>query len=143
MQSIKIKDNKIYLCINDDESKVISFDPNDVGFASRYYDFLDSLRDKESEYLCEAKSIDESDCDKNEKTKQIAKLLAHMCEEVKNNLDIVFGVGTMDKIFGDTLRPDMFKDLLIGIAPYINSARDSKVEKYFDDKTNGVQGVME
>ena len=142
MQSININDNKIYLCINDDETKVIAFDPNDVGFVSRYYDFLDYLNRKEAGYLNEAKSIDESNESETEKTKRITKLLANMCNDVKEQLDIVFGRGTMDRIFGDVLRPDMFRELLMGIAPYINAARNSKIKKYCN-KDENLQGVME
>ena len=138
MDSIKITDRKIRLMINDDESKVIAFDPQDVGFVNRYYGLIDFLNARQEDYSKEAESIDKSECSKEEKNRQVFKLLEKMCNETKEQFDIVFGVGTMDRIFGDSLRLSMFEELLYGIAPYINKTRLEKIEKY----STGSGGVM-
>lgn len=130
MESIKITDRKIRLMINDDESKIIAFDPQDVGFVNRYYGLIDFLNTKQAEYSSEGAAIDESTDSEQEKQRKGLKLLEKMCRETKEQFDIVFGAGTMDRIFGDTLRLDMFEELLYGIAPYINKARQKKIDQY-------------
>lgn len=139
MESIKITDRKIRLMINDDESKIIAFDPQDVGFVNRYYGLIDFLNTKQAEYISEGAAIDESAGSEQEKQRNGLKLLEKMCRETKEQFDVVFGTGTMDRIFGDTLRLDMFEELLYGIAPYINKARQKKLDQY-TPKTNG--GVL-
>lgn len=138
MESIKITDNKIRLMINDDESKVISFDPQDVGFVNRYYGLIDFLDARQTDYSKEAEAIDKSECAKEEKNRRAFKLLEKMCKETKEQFDVVFGEGTMGRLFGDSLRLNMFEELLYGIAPYINKARREKIEKYARSGSGGV-----
>ena len=51
MESIRYNDSAIKLMVNDDPDRVISFDPEDVGFVNRYFDLMDFIEKKQVEYL--------------------------------------------------------------------------------------------
>lgn len=140
MNSIKIRDTKVRLKVNDDENMIISFDPDDVGFIERYYGLVDFLNKKQNDYITEAQNIDNSDETKEIKTRKGIKLLAKMCKDIKEQFGIVFGEDIINKIFGNSLNQKMFEDFLYGIAPYINKNRAEKLSKYMSD--NEEIGIM-
>lgn len=134
MESIKYNDGKIRLMINDDPDRVITFAPDDVGFVSRYYELVDFIDGKQMEYVQKAEEIDKSS---DMKDKDGLKLYKTMCEDIKNQIDYVFGNGTSQAVFEDSLRLDMFEQFLVGIVPYVKKARENKVRPYLLN-TNGV-----
>lgn len=134
MESLKYNDGKIRLMINDDSSRVIAFAPEDVGFVSRYYELVDFIGKKQAEYIEKAEEIDK--CSDN-KDKDGLMLYKTMCEDIKSQIDYVFGEGTSQTVFGDSLRLDMFEQFLAGIVPFIKKARENKVKPYLYN-TNGV-----
>ena len=134
MNSISIQTGGISLKINDDDSRVISFNPNDLSFAERYYELLSNADQKIDEY-----SRREEELDKDQtvdaygiptNTAARLALLREACDYVKQEIDKVFGAGTSETAFGNAYVLDMFDQFFQGITPYIQKARAGKIAKY-------------
>lgn len=150
MESIKINDGSIKLCVNDDETRVISFNPNDVNFAQRFYELLDDFNNKEQEMLGKAKALDDTlkyDAQgKPINMGEIFKFTKELDEYFREQLDYVFGEGTSKTCFGninvmsvDNKGNRILNNFLIAIAPYISKARQNKVNTY-TNKYKGKNG---
>ena len=135
MESLRI-DGFIQLAINDDPERVISFAPDDIMFAERFYGLLDAFREKENEYreragkLSENKKLD--DYGIPETAPDGIALLRDVCDFMRDEIDIVFGEGTSEKAFGDVRSLDMIEQFFKGITPYIQHARHEKTRRYTD-----------
>lgn len=135
MPNININDGTIRLTINDDPSRVISFNPADVGFATRFYELIEEFDTKRQEYHGRALALDKQS-DVLEKNglpvngKKGLELLSEMCEYLRGSIDRVFGDGTSKAAFGDANTLTMFEQFFDGISPFIVAARQSKTEKY-------------
>lgn len=131
LESIK---GNITLTINDDPDKVISFNPNDVGFVERFYTMVDCVNAKEEE--CKA-SIAEIQKDKSLDSlglpvaaRKATALTAEMCRFMRGQIDGLFGAGTSQTVFGDVNVPEMFDEFFVGITPYIRKSRSAAIAKY-------------
>jgi hypothetical protein len=135
MESLRI-DGAVQLAINDDPERVISFVPEDVLFAERFYSLLDALREKEEEYrdrvtvLSENKAVDAYGIPENA-TAGIA-LLHEVCDFMRDEIDGVFGAGTSEKVFGEVHSLDMIEQFFKGVTHYIQKARQKRTRKYTD-----------
>ena len=135
MESLRI-DGAVQLAINDDPERVISFVPEDVLFAERFYHLLDALREKEVEYrdrvavLGENKAVDAYGIPENAPA-GIA-LLHEVCDFMRDEIDTVFGEGTSEKVFGEVRSLDMIEQFFKGVTPYIQKARQKRTRKYTD-----------
>ena len=135
MESLRI-DGAVQLAINDDPERVISFVPEDVLFAERFYSLLDALREKEAEYqervtaLSANKAVDKYGVPENAPA-GIA-LLREVCDFMRNEIDSVFGEGTSEKTFGEVRSLDMIEQFFKGVTPYIKSARQERTREYTD-----------
>jgi hypothetical protein len=144
MNSIKIKSssNVIKLLINNDKNKVIEFDPDDSSFANRYYTMIANFDQKKDEFIKKAAEIDKIDevnsfgisVKSIEENKLVVEMFGYMCEQI----DYVFGEGTSEKAFGNTVKLELIDQFLNGIAEYVINARNSKMKKYL----NTGNGVM-
>lgn len=134
--------NKIRLAINNDENRIIEFDPEDSMFINRYYEMMANFEIKQKEFIQKAAEIDKiegknsfgiklSDIEGN-------KLMIELCQYMRGEIDRVFGAGTSEKAFGTVMRTSMITQFLSGIAEYVNEARNSKLSKY----TSNNKGVM-
>lgn len=131
---LKTVSNVVRLTINDDPGRVITFNPQDVGFVERFFTLMDNVEAKEAEYTARLEDIQQ---DKGENTfgvpnavrKEIA-LTAEICAYMREQIDMVFGAGTSQTVFGDLNVPDMFGEFFAGIAPHISAARAKAVKKY-------------
>lgn len=145
MKSLNIGNNKIRLAINNDENRIIEFDPNDVRFINRYYSMIANFEIKQKEFMDKAAEIDKITTYNSFGMKvsdiEGSKLTLEMCEYMREQIDFVFGDGTSDTVFGDTIYPGMIDEFLSGIAEYISSSRNSKIEKYIGK--NESKGVIE
>lgn len=142
MQVLKINTSAIRLAINDDENRIVEFDPEDQGFVNRYYTMMANFDEKKNGFIEKAKFIDEIDGVNSYGIKlsniEGNKLVLEMCDYMKEQIDFVFGKGTSEKVFGNMMRLDMFDQFLEGISGYVMESRNSKMEKYL--KNN--KGVM-
>lgn len=101
----------------------ITFNPEDVGFAERFYALTEKLGDKEREY---------DDILKNEEAQMGEKLrtLAEICRWLREQVDIVFGAGCSETVFGEGCSPELFRQFFMGIEPLIGKSRSGKTKKY-------------
>ena len=137
MQSLNIDFGGIELAINGDESRVIRFDPEDVGFVDRF--LIAAFETKEKEYREKLDRLDkESKPDKHgipKNAKEYIQLLRGVCEDIRADIDGVFGEGTSQTAFGNTLNLDVFVQFFQGITPFIQQSREKKAEKYLAETT--------
>lgn len=142
MKSLNFNDGKIRLCINEDETRVISFSPEDITFVERLYSVFGKLEDKQKELeekekeLSKNKEVDNFGFPLNIKEK--ISLTKETCSYMRQEIDSVFGEGTSQKVFGDTNTLDMFKQFFEGITPYIQKVREDKIKKYKSDTSRNV-----
>lgn len=134
MSNININTGEIRLTINDDESRVIAFNPNDLQFVDNLYNLLAELENKEKEYKSR-----EVELDKNTEVnsygipvnfKEKLELLRETCGYIRGKIDTVFGAGTSQNVFGNANTLDMFEQFFNGVTPYIQNVRDQKLNKY-------------
>lgn len=134
MNNISINTGEIRLTINDDEKRVIAFNPNDLEFVNNLYELLSDLEKKEKEYKNR-----EAELDKNTgvnsygipiNLKEKLELLKETCGYMREKIDTVFGVGTSQTVFGNANTLNMFEQFFEGITPYIEKVRSTKINKY-------------
>lgn len=134
MDSLRIDTGVIRLSINDDESRVIEFNPEDVVFVEKFYRLIKSFEEKEVEYRTRSEEIEkETGLDSYgmpvNTTKRI-ELMNDLCDYMRGQIDGVFGDGTSQTVFGDTKTLNMFEQFYDGLMPFINKARAKKMDKY-------------
>lgn len=132
--NININSSEIRLTVNDDQDRVIKFNPCDIGFAERFYSLIAEFEDKDKEYNERAEAIGADNASdvygipKN--TGEHLALLREICTYMKDRIDYVFGKGTSKAAFGDANTTNMFEQFFDSIKPYVQNARTSKVSKY-------------
>ena len=135
-QSIRIDTGEVRLLINDDENRVIAFNPNDISFLEAFFELLEDFEKKEKEFRNEErvlnanKNVDGHALPKNIKRK--IAITRKICRYMREKVDSVFGEGTSDTAFGKANTMDMFSQFFEGVTPFIKSARDDKTSKYLD-----------
>jgi hypothetical protein len=134
MQSIQINTGEIKLAINDDPNRVIVFNPADVMFAERFYKMAGTLEDTLTQYqrqmteLEKETGVDEKGIPVNADARmELVKEISTYC---RGQIDELFGAGTSQKAFGDTLNVSVFAQFFEGITPFIKQARADKIQKY-------------
>jgi hypothetical protein len=141
MDTLRIETGAKRLLINDGPG-FIEFNPADIGFAERFYQLIRDFEGKQAEYEARALELD----NQQEKDAEGIPLnvdarfafLRECCEYVRERIDHVFGAGTSQTVFGDTLNLDMFGQFFVGITPYIQQARQEKTAKYAPAKKGRV-----
>jgi len=134
--NLKDIEGRVRIAIDDDPKRVISFVPDDVVFAERFYGLLTALKEKEADYqqrseaLAKNEAVDEYGIPVN--VPESLALLRELCEFMHAEIDKVFGEGASQKAFGDHLSLYMIEQFFKGITPYVQSARKEKMAKYTD-----------
>jgi hypothetical protein len=141
MKSIQIDTGIKRVMINDDPTRVIEFNPEDVTFAEKFYSLIHAFEAKQVEYDRRSKMIDDNTAvDASGLPANVSDglaLLREVCEFMRGEIDGLFGAGTSQKAFGDARTLDMFVQFFEGITPFIKSARDEKVRRYLNDQNAG------
>lgn len=141
-QSIYIKSATVRLLVNDDEARVIEFNPEDISFIEAFYGLIKEFDKKMSEFkgkeiaLEKDKTVDKYGIPVNT-AKRIA-LTRSVCTYLRSKVDELFGEGTSDAAFGKANTLDMFTQFFEGITPYIEVARSKKVSKYLGNEKGDV-----
>ncbi|MDU7339020.1 MAG: hypothetical protein E7L17_13005 [Clostridium sp.] len=134
MQSLQINTGEISLCVNDDATRVISFNPTDISFVERFYGLLSEFEEKEKEYKHKAEELQNDTgvgaFDIPNNFGDALALLRETCEFLRTKIDNVFGKGTSDAAFGNANTLDMFSQFFAGITPFIQKAREKQIDKY-------------
>lgn len=127
MEQLHIKSKSITLeIIKDDESVgLFKFNPSDIGEAQRYSQVVSEMETKKVEYLLKAKEIDaENDVQKT------IDFLADFVKYLQSGVNKIYGEGTSDLVFGDSLDIDMYFQFMDGLAPYYKKASIERTAKY-------------
>ena len=143
MAAIKINTGMIRLQVEcDGRTEEITFNPDDVGFINKFCDLMKTMEEKQVEYdariaeLEKEESFDTYGIPHN--MKERLALMLEICLFMREQVDMVFGAGTSQKIFGDANTLEMFTQFFEGIAPYIQKNREEKMAKYISGKQAGV-----
>lgn len=132
--NLNINTGEIKLTINDDPSREIAFNPNDLGFVERFYDLISEFETKSDDYQSKAELL-ENDTELDQygivkNMKQRLALMQEICIYLRNKVDDVFGQATSNNVFGSINTLDMFAEFFDGIIPFIQKARTEKISKY-------------
>lgn len=134
IQSLNINLGGVRLAVNGDKNRVIAFNPDDVGFAEAFYELIGKVDEYQKKYSAKAKELDEqAEVDEHGIKKnqpEIFKMYREMCNELRNDVDTVFGSDTSEKCFGATNTLEMFAEFFTAITPFVEKSRHSKIEKY-------------
>ena len=137
MDSIQINTGEKRLMVNDDPSRVIVFNPQDITFVERLQSLYKELNSKQNEFEKRAKELDKvAELDEYDiPVNADAKLtyLRDLCSYMRGKIDDVFGAGTSQAAFGDTMNLEVFDQFFDGIMPYVEKVRAEKIEKYTTD----------
>ncbi len=139
--NLNINTGEIRLTINNDENKVITFNPTDVNFAHRFYELLEDFKSKQDELIKKAQDIEKGyELDEDEVPKNLPRLFEYMAEldlYFRGKLDYVFGEGTSEKCFGtvnvmsmDNEGNRIILNFLDAITPFVANERNKELEKH-------------
>ena len=139
MDSIRINTGEKRISINDDPTRVIVFNPSDVVFAETFYALVGEFDTKLSEYKLRSEIMDaDATLDANGMPANLDKrlaLLREACTYMRSKIDSIFGKGTSQTAFGDTLSLDVFPQFFDGITPFIQAVREEKIAQYSGKKS--------
>jgi len=134
MDSLQINTGEKRIAINNDPTRMLVFNPSDVIFAERFYKLIGEFEAKFTEYQTKAKAIEAVAAnDANGfpvNTDERIALIKDACSYIKERIDILFGIGSSQIIFGDAMNLDMFSEFFTGITPFIQQARSTKIAQY-------------
>jgi len=148
---IRVKSANKYIIDVNDDGDTIEFDVTDTDLASKVFKMADRIDELTKKAEAEAKAIEERE-DKpiheyrlsEDKTlsltqnqKDSAALYASFYTEARGAVDIVFGAGACQKIFGGSNYENMFNDLFEQMQPHFkkmginaDKIKKSAAEKY-------------
>jgi hypothetical protein len=133
MDSIQIDLGIKRLQINDGP-EFIQFSPDDITFAEHFYQLIQDFQTKQVEYQKRAEAIDANTAlDANGIPANVPEGLAMMhevCDFMRERIDLLFGEGTSQKVFGDALSLGMYESFFQQITPYIQRSRSEKIAQY-------------
>lgn len=122
------------LTINGDPENVIEFDPTDVLFAERFYQLILEFDKKVNEFTARSDELDAATIKNEDGLPDNMPDKFALAKEagawIRGQIDNVFGKGTSQKVFGDSISLDAFGQFFDGITPHIQKTRASKVAKY-------------
>ena len=129
------------LTINDDPDRVIEFDPTDVLFIEKFYQLYREFEQKQIEFDEKSRALDEANKQAAEEGGELnledgISFLREVCGFMREKIDWLFGEGTSQKAFGDSLSLEAISQFLEGVTPYIWSERTEKVKKYSNTVTD-------
>lgn len=131
--SIAISDD-VTLLIDEDESRVLCFDPMDIIFAQKYYElmlvFEDTMKEHQAslQTLLEDEAVDKRGLPLN--TPQRVELLLETCAFIEANIDDLFGDGTSLMVFQGKKNLGKYTRFLEGVGPYVSDTREEKMQGY-------------
>ncbi|MBX3004558.1 MAG: hypothetical protein KF821_01875 [Anaerolineales bacterium] len=142
MDSIRIdQPNLKRILINEDESKVLEFDPSDVAFIERFYKVFNELKAKIEYYqqrnndLGSHVATDELGVPLNVGDR--LKLLSEACDYIRGLVDDLFGAGTAQMVFGDARSLRQFEIFFEQLTPFIEKPRAEKLKPYVVPRRGG------
>lgn len=104
----------------------ITFNPEDVGFAQRFYALSEGLGEKEAAY---STLLQDAALPMGDKL----RVLGEICTWLRGQVELVFGEGSGQVLFGDQCSPELFRQFFAGVEPIIRRGRSNKTQKYTAD----------
>jgi len=136
MDSIRVDLGEKHVAINDDPSRVITFNPNNLIMAEKFERLYSDFQEKRAEIESRAAEIEKNDtADENGvllNMQERIDIFRELNEYIRGKIDDIFGAGTSQIVFGDFMSFDfvVYKQFLDGIMPFFQSARGAKVAQY-------------
>lgn len=127
MPNLQIDTGEIHIDFERDGNVVgqITFNPKDVLFAEKFYLLVSDFNTHFDAYVKRAeKVVDEANLADS------IGLVKEACLYIRSEIDKVFGEGTSQIAFGETLVLEVFPQFFEGLSPYFNQARIEKISKY-------------
>jgi len=136
LPSINIDSGLIELAINEDASKIISFNPEDTSFAERFYRLIKTIHDYEQRHaaLFADETKDELGLPKN--SEERISLFKEANEFMRDQVNVMFGDNAAEYVFENSVSFSKFAQLVEGVTPYFKTARKEKVKKYTAKKVS-------
>jgi hypothetical protein len=107
---------------------------SDVGFFERFTKLKGDLDAKVADYQKREAELDaEKGVDDKGLPLNISERAAYMheaCTYIRSQIDVLFGDGTSQKLFGDALSFEMIGQFFSGITPYIEKEKAKRISKY-------------
>ncbi len=133
MDNLKINTGLKRILINDGPD-YIEFDPEDVLFIEKFYQLIHEFELKKDEFTIKAANLDSNkELDANGLPSNIGEglsFLKEICQYLRDRIDYVFGAGTSQKVFGDSLSLSSLGQFFEGVTPFIQLKRAEKLQKY-------------
>lgn len=132
MDTLNTNTGVIELAINGDPNKVIAFDPTNVIFAEKFYKMSGEFTQKMTGFQTKAQNFKNAKDENGVPVDVLDRiaLVKDLCLYIHEKIDELFGAGTSEKAFGDSLNLEAIKQFFDGITPYFKAARSAKVNKY-------------
>lgn len=132
--NLVIDTGEIRLTINDDPDRVVTFNPEDVIFAEKFYllmgdfkvkmgDFRDRMVEMESKVTKDEDELPLNAADRIDIMKEV-------CQYMHEQIDSLFGEGTAEVICQGVVNLDVYAQFVTGLTPFIQKARSKKIQKY-------------
>lgn len=132
--NLSINDGKKKVILNDDENKVLIFNPNDLESRRKMYSVNEKILEYDKKFKEKIKTLKE-----NKDIEKVFELEEEMHNFIKNLVDDVFGEGVADMITDKKTNPVALMNFFTAIMPYFLDKVENKRKKYTtDDKYDGV-----
>lgn len=121
--------------INEDDNRIIEFNPEDIVFVEKFYGLIKKFEEKEADFRLKTEEIESIKGEDGYgiplNTKQTLDLVLDLCNYLRKEIDKVFGEDTSNKAFGQTQTLNMFEQFFNGIVPFVQKTRHERIEKYY------------
>ncbi len=132
--NLSINDGKKKVILNDDENKVLIFNPNDLESRRKMYSVNEKILEYDKKFKEKIKTLKE-----NKDVEKVFELEEEMHNFIKNLVDDVFGEGVADMITDKKTNPVALMNFFTAIMPYFLDKVENKRKKYTtNDKSDGV-----
>lgn len=122
--NINLKSKKKRIIINEDENKIIEFNPEDMKTRKKFYEAGQTIFNKQREFDIKLKELKEGDIEGAFALEEELYLFA------KDILDNMFGVGATEKITDGEIDVISICDFITMVAPYFKEVNENQKNKY-------------
>jgi hypothetical protein len=145
MDTLRIDTGHKKVQINDGP-EFIEFNPTEVNWGRRFERLRSDVKTRMDEMSAKIAGIEKRAQELNEETpamiEEVNNLRDEVCVFIREKIDILFGTGTSQKVFGDLMSEYAIASFLEGIAPFIQSGREQMVTKYLPKNNRKKHKVM-
>lgn len=125
--SIRIDAGEVTLLVNDDTSRVIKFNPEDILFVERFYELLGGFEGVQKKFQDKLDAIPDNE---ESTAPKVIEVIEEACDYLMEQIDSVFGAGTSEAAFAGAKSLSQIEQFFLAIAPYVKAKRQDKVTKY-------------